>query len=47
MEWQIVIFTMFGKEERGLSMSYRALEAEKIGGAILWDGGNNDWLFFR
>jgi hypothetical protein len=22
-------------------------EAEKIGGVILWDGGNNDWLFFK
>jgi hypothetical protein len=47
MEWQVIIFTMFGKEERDLSMSYRALEADKIGGVILWDGGNNDWLFFR
>lgn len=23
------------------------LEAEKIGDVILWDGGNNDWPFFR
>ena len=28
-------------------MSYRALEAEKIGDVILWDGGNNNWLFFK
>ncbi len=47
MEWQVIIFTMFGKEERDLSMSYRALEAEKIGDVILWDGGNNDQLFFK
>ncbi|MEM4848805.1 MAG: GTPase, partial [Ignisphaera sp.] len=31
----------------GVDYTKIILEAEKIGDAILWDGGNNDWPFFR
>lgn len=31
----------------GVNYTRILLEAEKIGDVILWDGGNNDWPFFR
>jgi len=31
----------------GVDYAKILLEAEKLGDAILWDGGNNDWPFYR